>query len=187
MQCHYCKKFGHIKAHCWLRDRSANKNVTLVAEENEVSNLFVTQQESSKACNTVWLIDSDCSNHMSGVRTLFKDLDESKRIKVRLGDDKEIQVEGKGNVVFKTKEGSARLLHNVQYVPGLAHNLLSVGQLLLAGYSVTFAGDSCTISDSKTGVKLVSILKTGSNMFPLNASLVGSINIAVNTQENSSL
>ncbi|KAI4313205.1 hypothetical protein L6164_026202 [Bauhinia variegata] len=35
---------------------------------------------------------------MSGVKTLFKELDETQKMKVKLGDDKEIQVEGKGTV-----------------------------------------------------------------------------------------
>lgn len=34
--------------------------------------------------------------------------------------------------------GRTKLLHNVQYVPELTHILLSVGQFLASGYSVTF-------------------------------------------------
>ena len=122
---------------------------------------------------------------MTGSKQLFRDLNESKRVKVRLGDDKEIQVEGKGIIILKTIEGNVKLLHNVQYVPGLVHNLLSVGQLLSGGYSVIFADDSCTIRDSRTGVQLVSIPRTRNNMFPLDAALIGSVNVAVNSQENS--
>lgn len=68
---------------------------------------------------------------MSEVKGLFKELDESHKLKVRLRDDKEIRVEGKGTVALSTKGGQIKLLHDVQYVPGLAHNLLSMGQLLL--------------------------------------------------------
>ena len=53
VQCHHCKKFWYIKAHCWLRDKSMDKSATLAAEEKEVSNLFVAQHESSEACNIV--------------------------------------------------------------------------------------------------------------------------------------
>lgn len=38
-------------------------------------------------------------------------------------------------------------LHNVQYVPSLAHNFLSVGQLLKGGYVVLFDDECCYISD----------------------------------------
>ena len=51
---------------------------------------------------------------------------------VRLGDNKEVQVEGKGIVAIKTIQGKVKLLQNVQYIPSLAHNLLRVGQLFIA-------------------------------------------------------
>ena len=43
-----------------------------------------------------------------------------------------------------------KLLHDVQFVPTLAHNLLSVGQLMTSGYSVMFDGSSCVINEKKT-------------------------------------
>ena len=47
-------------------------------------------------------------------------------------------------------EVEVKLLHNVQFVPNLAHNLISVDQLLVNGYSVIFDDNLCTISDKKT-------------------------------------
>ncbi|XP_039115786.1 uncharacterized protein LOC120251294 [Dioscorea cayenensis subsp. rotundata] len=133
------------------------KPVTFVAEEQEESNLFMVQFACKDSDDAQWLVDSGCSNHMSGNKALFKDLDESFMLSVRLGDNTEITAKGKGTVVLNTLQGSVKLLHNVQYVPGLAHNLLSVGQLLSNGYSVLFADDVCTILDLKTGVKLITI------------------------------
>jgi len=43
--------------------------------------------------DNVWFIDSRCSNHMTGIRSLFRDLDESQKSEVRLGDDKQVQVD----------------------------------------------------------------------------------------------
>ncbi|KAK3012932.1 hypothetical protein RJ639_008584 [Escallonia herrerae] len=43
----------------------------------------------------VWFLDSGCSNHMCGVKSAFKDIDESKKKLVRLGDNKPVQVERK--------------------------------------------------------------------------------------------
>lgn len=39
---------------------------------------------------------------MSGERSLFKGLDESKKSEVRLGDDKLMKVQGKGTIAIKT-------------------------------------------------------------------------------------
>ena len=55
----------------------------------------------------------------------------------------------------------------MQFVPNLAHNLISVGQFLANGYSITFYDTLCTITDKKTGKCVVSIYKTLNNMFPL--------------------
>uniref|UniRef100_A0A3Q7JBG4 Retrovirus-related Pol polyprotein from transposon TNT 1-94-like beta-barrel domain-containing protein n=1 Tax=Solanum lycopersicum TaxID=4081 RepID=A0A3Q7JBG4_SOLLC len=41
---------------------------------------------------------------MSGTKSLFKDLDESKKSDVRLGDNKKIQVEGEGTVSIMTSQ-----------------------------------------------------------------------------------
>ena len=49
-----------------------------------------------KSCDGVWFVDSGCSNHMSRTKSLFKELDESQKSEIRLGDNKKIQVAGKG-------------------------------------------------------------------------------------------
>lgn len=36
----------------------------------------------------VWFADSCCSNHMSGSRALFRDIDETHKSDVQCGDDK---------------------------------------------------------------------------------------------------
>ncbi|XP_049399988.1 uncharacterized protein LOC125864099 [Solanum stenotomum] len=70
-----------------------------------------------ESVNVVWFIDSECSNHMSSSKSLFRDLDESQKSEVRLGDDKQVHVEGKGTIEIKTVQGNVKLLYDVQYVP----------------------------------------------------------------------
>ena len=48
---------------------------------------------------------------MTGKRELFQVLDESRKVVVRLGDDKQIQVEGRGTVALNTPQGKTKLLH----------------------------------------------------------------------------
>jgi Pol polyprotein len=66
--------------------------------------------------NGVWFLDSGCSNHMSGEKSLFKKLDETQKGEVRLGDNKQMQVEGKGIIAIKTLQGDVKLLYDVQYM-----------------------------------------------------------------------
>ncbi|KAH7654917.1 RNA-directed DNA polymerase protein, partial [Dioscorea alata] len=103
---------------------------------------------------SVWLLDSGCSSHITGRKELFYKLDETQMHVVKLGDNKEIQVAGKGFIGVTMKNGETKLIHNVQFVPNLAHNLLSVGQLVGNGYQLIFKGGRCKVIDDKTGNQL---------------------------------
>lgn len=92
-----------------------------------------------------WLIDSGCFNHMKRRKELLKELDETKWQKVKLGDNKEMQMSGEDIVAMTTSEWQAKLLHKSYYVSSLAYNLLSDGQLLLSGYTVLFSNEACYI------------------------------------------
>lgn len=70
---------------------------------------------------------------------------------------KKIEVVGTDTVALTTQDGKTKLLHNVQYIPSLAHNLLSVGQLMSYGYFVVFENDESIIKDCKTGAQLVNV------------------------------
>lgn len=154
---------------------------------NSETNLFIVHSGAETHEHTVWLVDSGCSHHMSGVKELFKTLDEAETQKVRLGDDKELQVAGCETVALKTADGQTKLIHNVRYIPSLAHYLLSIGQLMTAAYSVVFQGDMCQIKDVKTGEKLVNIHRTKNNMYPLEMSRVGCAYVAQSDMQKSML
>ena len=97
---------------------------------------------------------------MSGIKSIFRYIDETHKLNVRLGDNKQIQVEGKGTIEVKTNQGKVKYLDNVFFVPTLSHNLLSVGQLVNDGYQVIFDDGSYTIRDKKSGLIIVNICMT---------------------------
>ena len=88
----------------------------------------------------VWLLDSGCSNHMTGNKDLVANLDVTVQTEVKLGTEKTVAVDGKGVVYIVTKQGEPKTISEVYYVPGLKHNLISVGQLTQKGYEVIFHG-----------------------------------------------
>ncbi|KAL0549870.1 hypothetical protein IC582_014360 [Cucumis melo] len=92
-------------------------------------------------------------------------LAETKEVVVT-GDNTRLQVKGQGDILVKTKKGTKRVT-NVFYVPGLKHNLLSIGQLLQRGLKVSFEGDICAIKD-QAGVLIAKVKMTANKMFPLN-------------------
>ena len=60
------------------------------AEENEHSNLFMALNKAENSAVSVWLVDSGCSNHMTRMKSLFNELNEAYKLKVTLGDNKEL-------------------------------------------------------------------------------------------------
>lgn len=89
IRCYHCKKFGHVKANGWKREEE--EQASYAEEEEEELNLCMVCHEGamSKTSNT-WFLDSGCSNHMIRIKSLFKEIDESYKKKVRLGDDKQM-------------------------------------------------------------------------------------------------
>ena len=53
----------------------------------------------------MWVVDSRCSNHMTGCREFFFTLNESFRTTVCLGNNATVQVRLKGAVDLKTRNG----------------------------------------------------------------------------------
>ena len=95
----------------------------------------------------VWLVDSGCSNHMTGHSDLFSHLDTSFSSSIGLGDDRQVKASGKGVVPVLTKQNVVKNIYDVYYVPNFKHNLLSVGQLYAHGYDFSFHNSTCMIFD----------------------------------------
>lgn len=96
-----------------MNEDKGDKGASLVTEEKKEANLFMVNHESDEFTDSTWIIDSGCSNHMTGARQLFKSLNTSHKQIVRLGDNKEMRAEGKETVVLKAFEGKEKLLHDV--------------------------------------------------------------------------
>ncbi|KAD5803068.1 hypothetical protein E3N88_14428 [Mikania micrantha] len=205
-QCFTCKKYGHLKKDCWYNE----ENQVNVAEneenqENEEDQhllmaLIPPSDESSEqmtlmskapqgtSSQHLWFIDTGCSNHMTGSRASFDDLDESFTLEVRLGNRKKLKVQGKGTVRIPTGTTSSKTLDDVYYAPDLEYNLLSVGQLMKKGYSVIFDDDICTIKNKETGKILIRIAVANNNMFVLDTNcLMTSASPPLNKQDADTL
>ncbi|KAE8732422.1 senescence-associated protein DIN1-like [Hibiscus syriacus] len=179
------KKFWHVKADCWRR--SKQEQTSYAEQEDDEIKLFKAYQENAASHRNIWFLDSGCSNHMTGVKSLFNEIDETFKQKVTLGDNKKIQVEGKGNVAVKSSSGNVKLLYDVYYIPSLSQNLLSVGQLMATGYSIMFDDASCVIKDKKSDQNIVDVHMTPNKLFPLVISDVQNHALAVKETSESRL
>jgi len=75
------------------------------------------------------LIGSGCTNHMTYDKTLFKDLQHIKIIKVRIRNGGYIPTKRTGNIAIITNSGT-KIISDVFYVSNIDQNLLSMGQLI---------------------------------------------------------
>ncbi|GJS12560.1 retrovirus-related pol polyprotein from transposon TNT 1-94 [Tanacetum coccineum] len=66
--------------------------------------------------------------------------------KVRLADDKTLDIANVGDVVLKTSFGTSWTLKDVRYIPGLKRRLISVGQLNEEGYHVGFGNQQWKVT-----------------------------------------
>ena len=94
-----------------------------------------------------WYLDSGASNHMTGSRAAFSDLDESKTGTVKFGDGSRVIIRGQGTVLFRCRNGEHRALQEVYYIPQLRSNIVSLGQLDEHGSEVLVKAGVLSIRD----------------------------------------
>ncbi|GJZ22768.1 zinc finger, CCHC-type containing protein [Tanacetum coccineum] len=97
--------------------------------------------------NHRFLTDNGASNHMTGVREHFKDLDEDVSGKVRFGDGSYIEIKGKGSIVIECDDKKQRIISQVYYIPDLKSNLFSLGQFTEIGCKVVMEDDKLQLYD----------------------------------------
>jgi transposase InsO family protein len=146
-RCHRCKRPGHFAKNCTNKvdaDEAKNK---LAA--NQV--LFASLIASNNNNNTVkWYVDSGATCHMSNNKALFTNLKKASEREVTVANSSKVAVEGTGDVklVFNNQKSHIdATVKDVEYVPDLCTNLLSVGQITKHGNRVLFEDKSCKIMD----------------------------------------
>ncbi|CAN6552218.1 unnamed protein product [Malus baccata var. baccata] len=182
VKCHKCNKIGHIARYC-----NANKTVRQVNFANqvdEIGNLFYANHSGEvKKISDEWYIDSGCSNHMTFREDLLVDIDRGVKAKVQVGTEVLVEVERKGTLIIETIKGQ-RYIKEVMLVPGLAENLLSVGQMTEPGYFLLFGDYKVDVFDDRSLQNLVvNVKQKGNRCFPLILNTNKELALRTNVQE----
>jgi hypothetical protein len=74
--------------------------------------------------------------------------DSNRKSKVRFADHSSVLAEGAGNVVIHKDDGQTVVVEDVLYVPAMKCNLLSLGELLQKGFTITMKHNHLLIMDS---------------------------------------
>jgi len=114
--------------------------------------------------------DTGCSNHMTGKKSWFSELDDSVNRKIRFADNSILCAAVNGKFMVHRKDGKKACITDMLYVPNMKSNLISIGQLLLKGYTMKVEAQTIKVFDSKN----ILILKA-----PLSKQRTFKININV--------
>ncbi|GJZ25712.1 zinc finger, CCHC-type containing protein [Tanacetum coccineum] len=129
-----------------LEDLDEGKQVKEV-EEQKVSLHEEDVGYKETNMDSLWYLDNGASNHMTGVREHFKELDEKVSGKVRFGDGSYIEIKGKGSILIECDDEKQRIISHVYYIPSLKSNLLSLGQFTEIGCKVVMEDDELRLYD----------------------------------------
>ena len=138
---------------CWFKKKSVESNIVTskneiedewdaealcVIEGNELT--LTTMMEKHIDYENDWIVDSGCSNHMTGDQKKLRDTKEYKGSRVVLtANNAWLPIAQIGNTMIRPgNKADMVALQNVFHVPGMKKNLLSVSQLTSSGNYVLF-------------------------------------------------
>ncbi|GKA18221.1 hypothetical protein Tco_0698058 [Tanacetum coccineum] len=151
---------GHIAPKCPQRTKP-NEQSNLVEEDLEPTLLMaILEDEEQKVSlhkedvgyketnmDSLWYLDNEASNHMTGVREHFKELDGKVSGKVRFGDGSYIEIKGKGSILIECDDEKQRIISHVYYIRDLKSNLLSLRQFTEIGCKIVIEDDELRLYD----------------------------------------
>ncbi|KAI3752823.1 hypothetical protein L2E82_24860 [Cichorium intybus] len=120
-----------IEKHCSINKEG---NIDIQTKISAIDHsLKGIEQENVGGQENIWYLDSGCSRHMTGYKSLLEDFVKKNGPVVTYGDNSHGQTKGYGTIRCKSVQFS-----NVSYVKGLKHNLISISQLCDADYDACF-------------------------------------------------
>jgi hypothetical protein len=93
------------------------------------------------------MVETRASNHMTGARAAFSNLDTSVSSTMKFGDGSIMRIEGCGTILFACKNGEHRTCGNVYFIPCLTTNIISYGQLDEVGYQILVHDSTMCVRD----------------------------------------
>ena len=156
-----CDKVDHLKKKIQSSKKIENEDDCLFKGQECLSLACLFVHTSLKVFNScLWYLDSGCSRHMIGDKSLFKSLKEKVSNYVTFGDGSHAQVLGKGTIEIP----GLTLLKDVLYIKGLKANLLSITQICDVDFLVQFSKKGCVIINEE-GIQVLEGNKTTNNCY----------------------
>jgi hypothetical protein len=129
-----------------------------------------------------WYLDSDASNHMTGVRSAFTELDSGITGSVKFGDGSRVEICGRGTILFRCLNGEHRALTDVYYIPRLRSSIISLGQLDEHGCKIKIEDGVLFIRDQERRL-LAKVRRTGNRLYLLDLKVEQPVCLAAQRTE----
>ncbi|XP_020260266.1 uncharacterized protein LOC109836694 [Asparagus officinalis] len=185
IKCFNCGVYGHFQSECHKQRRNNEQEAHLTRAYDEEPTLMMAMLEESSSVillneekvmpdlltageahvdNNTWYLDNGASNHMTGHRDKFKELDENIKGTVKFGDGSAVEIKGKGSILFQCNNGDQRLLPEVYYIPSLKSNIISLGQMTEDGSKVVIADEYLRVFD-RNGALLMRVTRSTNRLY----------------------
>ncbi|KAJ9680449.1 hypothetical protein PVL29_019700 [Vitis rotundifolia] len=126
-----------------LNEKTKISNVKQIWVKKNELKCFVVHTALRASESHSWYLDSGCSHHMTGNKSLFTSFIEFDRGNVTFGDGNVARVKGKGTICAPNIPN----LEEVLYVEGLKANLISISQMCENEFNVQFSQNLCKVFD----------------------------------------
>ncbi|WZZ71194.1 hypothetical protein YC2023_082564 [Brassica napus] len=149
--CFSCGKESHWKRDCPNRGQRNNgeQEVNASTEVKQPLVLIANIHDSRKE----WVLDSDCTFHITPDKDVLFDLQEGDGSKVLMANNTQCEVKGISKIRITNEDGSVIILKDVRYIPDMSRNLISYGMLEKSGCK--YQGGDFTITFYKDGQKVI--------------------------------
>ncbi|KAJ8644507.1 hypothetical protein MRB53_006255 [Persea americana] len=134
------------------------------SQKNKAESLIVQTALKAQNGSTPWILDSGCSNHMSGDNDRFMNLEQYDGGSVKFGNNDGAKIVGKGAVQLNHGKITSK---EVLFVNGLKHSLLSVSQICDQGHEVVFKKMGFEIRKSRNDKVVAVGSRTSGNLYTL--------------------
>ncbi|KAJ9558388.1 LOW QUALITY PROTEIN: hypothetical protein OSB04_013002 [Centaurea solstitialis] len=178
-KCYHCGFNDHIASKCpdaTKTEKSAKvkktpktdnsvKGKKVVKTVPSVKTLASRTDNSVKADKGIWYLDSGCSRHMTGSKSVLSNYREERGPAVTFGGNGKGQTRGYG-----TLTNGVTTFKRVAYVEGLMHNLLSISQLCDKNHKVSFSKKKCKVKNRRKEVILTGVRHADIYIINMNTS-----------------
>nr|GEX39448.1 zinc finger, CCHC-type [Tanacetum cinerariifolium] len=179
------QKGGQEQSNLILEDDEPSLLTTTDETEHEEVLLNKGQIQPEKyalADASIWYLDNGSSNHMTGTKSHFRDINESITGRIRFGDGSYVQIKCRGSILLGCKNNEQKIVSDEYYIPNLKSNIISLGQLTKIGCKIIMDGNKLTLYD-KNKKLLIKVERSKNRLYSTRLQIEATISSLRNPED----